>query len=345
MHLEIKKQEPTRFFKLTQESYPQDLRGCLIFGKISPSVPIFDIIPDLLGTVDINSNIVNIVNTSRGSATVPTHATVPTRDPVLASICVGDRLTLEGSGIQNSRILSIHDSQIIVADMSSVNVVNGRLYLRSHSTAYFNTSPENIAFNLILEESASIGAKKIIVSPSQYFLPTGTILLFVDDDKIKMAISASDVKVNNTVINVNPLISSIAKGSHARVGVQSVIVSSLADKGQTFIDVNDLSIPIPAGTILNFAHKTIEGWKYSGATMVALNAFPGDTFIATTPLENKIDPWSCAWVGSFPFNSFYLSLDPSDTYNLKPGTYKYDIDCQFPDGRLIKLTQGSATIT
>ena len=159
-----------------------------------------------------------------------------------------------------------------------------------------------------------------------------------------MAISASDVKVNDTVINVNPLISSIAKGSHARVGVQSVIVSSLADKGQTFIDVNELGIPIPAGTILNFANKTIEGWKYCGATMVALNAFPGDTIIATTPLENKIDPWSYAWVGSFPFNSFYLSLDPSDTYNLKPGTYKYDIDCRFPDGRLIKLTQGSATV-
>lgn len=333
MYLEIKKQAPTGFFKVKQESYPQDLRGCLIFGKISPSVPILDIIPNVFGTINISSNIIYITDTGKGGFPVS-----------IPRICVGDMLTLEGSGIQNSKILSIHKSQITVADISSNPVVNGRLFLRSHSTAYFNVSPEIIAFNLVLQDSASIGTDKIIVSPSQYFLPSGTLLPFVDNDVMKIAVTAFDVKVNDTVIIINPLISSIPKGANARVGVQSVIVSNSADKGETLIDINSLSIPMPAGTILNFAHKTTEGWEYCGTTMVTLNALPGDTFIATTPLENKIDQWSYAWFGSFPFNSFYLSLDPSDTYSLNIGAYKYDINCRFPDGRLIKLIQGNASI-
>lgn len=331
LDLNFKKGESAQF-SVTVADYDLDLRGCLIFAEIRKLSPGYNLLQGFTGII------------TQGSDTILLRQYPTTHDRFQAlSACgirAGDLITLEGSGITASKVLAVTDTALVCSTPATRSISEGRLFLRSLSSASFTAVPIT-AFGEIAAGTTGT------VSPSPATVPAGNILVFSNAGAAQSFVLSQNLTVGGTVIFGAGAVTS---GAIAKVGVQTIIVNEQMTVNATSITVSPLTMGIEAGALLNFAIRTADGWQYVGKAVTSsavVHSTPVSpiTSIPVEALTSAIPKNAIAWHGNTPFSSFYLAIDPADTHFLESGLYGYDVICRKPDGYTIRLIQGKVSLS
>lgn len=331
LDLNFKKGESAQF-SVTVADYDLDLRGCLIFAEIRKLSPGYNLLQGFTGII------------TQGSDTILLRQYPTTHDRFQAlSACgirAGDLITLEGSGITASKVLAVTDTALVCSTPATRSISEGRLFLRSLSSASFTAVPIT-AFGEIAAGATGT------VSPSPATIPTGNTLVFSNAGTAQSFVLSQNLTVGSTVISGA---GTVASGAIAKVGVQTIIVNEQMAVNATSITVSPLTMGIETGALLNFAIRTADGWQYVGKAITSsavVHSTPASpiTSIPVEALTSAIPKNAIAWHGNTPFSSFYLAIDPTDTHFLESGLYGYDVICRKPDGYTIRLIQGKVSLS
>jgi hypothetical protein len=335
LDLNIKKGESAQF-AIAITDYDLDLRDCLVYCEIRRLAPGYNLIPNFTGIVNQGSDVIQIKQYPR----------VEDKSRILKSlgVRVGDLITLEGSGITASKVLAVTDNQITASATATRTINEGRLLVRSLSIASFTAIPYLPIINIVLTGTAALGDEMLNVADVTRTIPSGTVLVFDDTSTAKLAVLIQELQANNTVAFVLPLEAGIGSNSVARIGAQVVMTTDTASVGALAISTLPLSAPIPSGTTLHFANRSIDGWAYGGAATLVDTALAGTTSLDVSELDTEIREGAIAWFASAPFNSFYLAIDPADTQFLESGTYGYDVIVRQPNGFTLRIMQGECKL-
>ncbi len=333
LDLNFKKGESAQF-SVTVADYDLDLRGCLIFAEIRKLSPGYNLLQGFTGII------------TQGSDTILLRQYPTTHDRFQAlSACgirAGDLITLEGSGITASKVLAVTDTALVCSTPATRSISEGRLFLRSLSSASFTAVP------VATFGEVAAGTTAGTVSPSPATVPAGNILVFRNAAGAAQSfVLSQDLTVGGTVISGTGTVTS---GAIAKVGVQTIIVNEQMAANATSITVSPLTMGIEAGALLNFAIRTADGWQYVGKAITSsavVHSTPTSpiTSIPVEALTSAIPKNAIAWHGNTPFSSFYLAIDPADTHFLESGLYGYDVICRKPDGYTIRLIQGKVSLS
>ena len=333
--LNLKKGESAQF-AVSITNFDLDLRNCLVFAEIRRSSPGYSLIGDFTGTISSGSNTISLSQYPSTTNKALTLKLLPVRP--------GDLITLEGSGIIGSKAIAVTDRQIIASATANRVINEGRLLVRSLSLASFTAVPNPGRFNLTITSTAAIGSEIVNVSGVTKLIPKDTKLIFNDAGTAKIVQLSQVSQPNDTVLFVQPLAAEITAASVARIGASSVIALG-GNLGATELAIAPLQIPIAAGTKLNFASRTADGWVFVGSAVLSSSVVDGVTSLPVVTLPQVIPESAIAWVGTIPFNAFYLAIDPSDTQFLESGDYGYDVIIRQPDGYTIRVIQGDIKLT
>lgn len=336
LDLQLKKGESAQF-SVAVTNFDLDLRGCLIFTEIRRLSPGYNLITGVTGSV----------TSANSTIQVKRYPTIEDKARLLDLLPVrpGDLITLEGSGIAGSKVVAVTDSQIIATGSATRTINEGRLLVRSLSLTSFTAVPYLPNITITLTGAALANATSINVAGVTRTIPKGTTLVFNDGSTANSAVLTADLTPGSTTASVSPLSFAIASGAFAIVGASTVIVSSTPLNGATSITVLPLSIPMPSGTVLNFATRTSDGWQYVGSATLTAAAVAGANSITVSALSVVVPLGAIAWFGTQPFNAFFLAIDPSDTQFLESGNYGYDVICRQANGYTIRLIQGNVQLT
>ena len=334
--LNLKKGESAQF-AVSVSNFDLDLRNCLVFAEIRRSSPGYSLIGDFTGTISSGSSTIGLSQYPSTTNKALTLKLLPVRP--------GDLITLEGSGIIGSKVIAVTDRQIIASASANRAINEGRLLVRSLSLASFTAVPKPDKFAITVTSTASINSEVITVSGVAQSIPSGTQLIFNDAETAKTATLSRIAQPNDTILTVEPIAAQITAASVAAVGASPVITVGSASLSATELDVTTLQIPLSAGTKLNFASRTADGWVFVGSATLSSSAVDGVTSLPVVALPQAIPESAIAWVGTVPFNSFYLAIDPADTQFLESGDYGYDIIIRQPDGYTIRVIQGDIKLT
>lgn len=336
LDLELKKGESAQF-SVAITDFDLDLRGCLIFAEVRRLSPGYNLISGCTGIVTSGSSTIQIRSYPNTDDKSRVLNLLPVRN--------GDLITLEGSGITGSKVLAITDSQIIATGSATRTINEGRLLVRSLSLTSFTAIPYLPNITVTLTGAASLGATSINIGSITRTIPKGTTLVFNDGGVADPAVLSADLTPGSTTASVSALSAAIGSGASALVGASTVIVAANATVSATSIAVSAISVPMPSGTVLNFATRTGDGWQYVGSATTMAAALAGATSIAVSAISVAIPSGSIAWFGTHNFNTFFLAIDPSDTQFLESGNYGYDVICRQANGYTIRLIQGNVQLT
>lgn len=336
LDLDLKKGESAQF-SVAIADYDLDLRGGLIFAEIRRLSPGYNLLSNFTGTI-ANAN---------SSILVKRYPPTDNKADFLSSlnIRIGDLVTLEGSGIIGNKVLAISDSQILVNGISTRAIGEGRLLVRSLSTASFTAIPYLPIITINCNEATNVNATSLTVTNITRDIPKGTQLVFNDNGTAKIATLTTDLITNTNTAYISPLGAAITGTSTSQIGAMVVILSSIANKNATALDVSSTALAIPSGTNLNFAIRTGDGWQYIGSATTNMTTLPGVKSIPVTPLLNSIPEGAIAWFATHSFNTFYLAIEPDDTQFLESGDYGYDVICRQTNGYTIRVLQGTCKLT
>jgi hypothetical protein len=334
LDLNLKKGESAQF-SVAIADYDLDLRGALIFAEIRRLSPGYNLLNNFTGTVSASGN--NIL--------VQRYPHAENKADFLNSLNVriGDLVTLEGSGIVGSKVLAISDSQILVSGTSTRAIGEGRLLVRSLSSASFTAVPYLPIININCS-AATIGTTSLTVANITRDIPRGTQLIFNDSGTAKVATLTADLITNTVTASISPLSVAITGNSTCQVGVMVVVMLSTANTGAIALNVSATTLGIPSGTNLNFAVRTGDGWQYIGSATTSTTTLPGVTSIPVASLSNSIPVGAIAWFATHSFNTFYLAIEPNDTQFLESGDYGYDVICRQTNGYTIRVLQGTCKL-
>ena len=333
--LNFKKGESAQF-AVSITNFDLDLRNCLVFSEIRRSSPGYSLIGDFTGTISSGSNTISLSQYPSNTNKSLTLKLLPVRP--------GDLITLEGSGIIGSKVIAVTDRQIVASTTANRAINEGRLLVRSLSLASFTAVPNPGRFDVTITSTAAIGSAIINVSGVTKIIPKDTKLIFNDAGTAKIVQLSQVSQPNDTVLFVQPLAAEITAASVARIGASPVIALG-GNLGATELAIAPLQIPIAAETKLNFASRTADGWVFVGSATLSNSVVDGVTSLPVVALSQVIPESAIAWVGTIPFNSFYLAIDPSDTQFLESGDYGYDVVIRQPSGYTIRVIQGDVKLT
>lgn len=345
LDLILKKGESAQF-SVTVTDYNLDLRGCLIFAEIRRLSPGYNLLQGFTGI------------TTAGSDTIFLRQYPTSYDKFQSlSACgirVGDIITLEGSGVIASKVLAVTDSVIICSATAIRSVNEGRIFVRSLSSASFTAIPITAVGSVVASAVTTQTVGTVSISPAT--VPAGNKLVFANSttsgsgDTATTTITpvvvtlSQDLLVGGTQINSGTNFS-LAANAEAKVGAQTIVTREAANIGATGILVFPLSMGIESGAVLNFAVRSIDGWQYVGAATVSSSVLHGNNSIPVQALDFAIPKNAIAWHGNVPFDSFFLAIDPIDTQFLESGLYGYDVICRQADGYTIRLIQGKVSLS
>ena len=336
LDLELKKGESAQF-SVSVTNFDLDLRGCLIFTEIRRLSPGYNLIPKVTGMVTSGSNTIQIKRYPFIDDKAQLLDLLPVRP--------GDLITLEGSGVTGSKILSVTDSQITSTASATRTINEGRLLVRSLSLTSFTAIPYLPNITIGLTASTSVGATSINVANVTRTILNGTTIIFNDGGIADPVTLTADLAPGSTIAYVSALPVAIASGATAIIGASTVIVTANVAANATSITVSALSVPMPSGTRLNFATRNADGWQYVGSATLTAAVLASATSITVAALSVAIPQSAIAWFGTHSFNSFILAIDPADTQFLESGDYGYDVICRQSDGYTLRLIQGNAKLT
>lgn len=335
LDLELKKGESAQF-SVAVTDYDLNLSGCLIFAEIRRTSPGYELISNFTGA------------TANGSSSIKVKRYPHTDDKVqlLKSLPVrpGDLVTLEGSGIIGSKVVAVTDSEITATGSAIRTISEGRILVRSLCLTSFTAIPYLPVISITATGTATAGATSISVANVTRTIPELTTLVFNDGGVAKIATLTTELTSGSTIAYVSPLEATITASAFAKVGAQAIITLINGSLNATSVTISNLSVPMPSGTVLNFAIRTADGWKYMGSAGLTAAVLAGATSIAVAALPVAIEVGAIAWFGTHTFNSFLLAIDPADTQFLESGDYGYDVICRQSDGYTIRLIQGSVKL-
>lgn len=336
LDLQLKKGESAQF-SVAVTNFDLNLQGCLIFAEIRRLSPGYNLITGVTGSATSNNSTIQVKR----------YPTIEDKARLLDLLPVrpGDLITLEGSGITGSKVVAVTDSQIVATGSATRAINEGRLLVRSLSLTSFTAVPYLPNITITLTGAASIGVTSINIASVTRAIPKGTTLVFNDGGVAYTAVLTADLTPGSTTANVSALPAAIGSGASALVGASTVIVSGTPINGATSINIVALSVPMPSGTVLNFATRTGDGWQYVGSATLTATALAGATLITVSALSVVVPSGSIAWFGTHNFNTFFLAIDPSDTQFLESGNYGYDVICRQANGYTIRLIQGNVQLT
>lgn len=338
LDLNLKKGESAQF-SVAVTDYDLDLRGCLIFAEIRRLSPGYNLLSNFTGTVAASSS----------SILVKRYPSTDNKAELLNSLNVrpGDLITLEGSGITGSKVISVTDSQIIVTANATRTISEGRLLVRSLSSASFTAIPylPRITISGSATGAANAPVTSMTVASVTRTIPKNTTLIFNDNGTADPVRLTADLLPGSTTAFIESISFSIGSNSPAIVGATTVVTTVAAATNATSITVSALSVPMPLGTVLNFATRSADGWQYVGSAQLTAAALANATSLSVAALSVNIPSGAIAWFGTHAFNSFYLAVDPADTQFLESGDYGYDVICRQSDGYTIRLIQGNCKLT
>jgi hypothetical protein len=333
LDLNLKKGESAQF-SVTITDYNLDLRGCLVFAEIRRLSPGYNLLQNFTGITTVSSDTILL---RQYPTTYDKFQSLST-----CGIRVGDIVTLEGSGITASKVVSVTDSLLICSTVATRSVGEGRVFVRSLSSASFTAVPIATSGSITLNGTITNGTSgNISISPAT--VPAGNTLIFLDGSIVKPFVLSEDLIVGGNLITSATSVS-IANNAIAKVGVQSIVTAEQSASGSTLINVFPLSMGIEQGATLNFATRTSDGWQYIGKASTSSAVAHNSTYIYVNELTSAIPKNAIAWHGNTPFNSFYLAIDPLDTQFLESGTYGYDVICRQANGYTIRLIQGKVSL-
>lgn len=337
LDLQLKKGESVSF-GLTVTDYPLDLRNSLVAVELRPDPPGIEMMEDIMGSVSLGSNTITL---SFPKVDCSHRCSKSDRDYArLQSIPVyeGDFVSLEGSGIELSRVLSITAHTITVETPATRAVDFARLFYRYRSWSSFTIVPAFTGQEIAVESTATVGAQTINVQSLPVEIPAGETIVFEPN---LLARTTELAPFGSRTLKTQPLEQEIPASTKAKLEAFVVIVLSEVGAGGNTIPVNPTRAPIPANTTLHFATRTIAGWKYAGAATVTTTATTGSTSLLVTPLLDTIPMGAIAWFGTLPFNSIKLGMSPDDTRGLRLDNYKYDAIARLPTGEVLRLMEGN----
>lgn len=336
LDLNLKKGESAQF-SVAVTNYDLDLRSCNVFTEIRRTSPGYNLISLFTGSVGNASSTIQLNR----------YPAIPDKAQILNSLPVrpGDLITLEGSGITASKVIAVTDSQIVASNVSNRVVSEGRLLVRSLSLASFTAIPYLPLITITLTSTASIGATTVNIANVTRVIPSGTILVFNDGATARLVTLTAQVDVGAVTANVSALASTINSGATAIVGARAIVTTANAAINATSLSVAPINVPIPSGTLLNFAIRTVDGWQYIGSATLSASVLSTASSLSVNALGSAIPQGAIAWFGTHTFNSFILAIDPLDTQFLESGEYGYDVICRQSDGYTIRIIQGKCTLT
>ena len=337
LDLELKKGESAQFSGVVTD-YDLDLRGSLLFTEIRRNSPGYLEITGFTGTANLSNSTITIKEIP---GVLDDQASLLSQLPVREK----DLITLEGSGITSSKVLAVTEKYIVTSKTATQSIVGGRLFVRSQSLASFTAIPYLPNITITLTASAPIGATSINVANVARKIPKGTTIIFNDGGIADPVTLTADLIPGSTIAYVSALTAAIAFGATTIIGATTVIVTANAAISGTSITVAALSVPMPSGTLLNFATRNADGWQYVGSANITAAVLAGATSITVAALSAAIPQNAIAWFGTHTFNSFILAIDPADTQFLESGDYGYDVICRQADGYTIRLIQGNVKLT
>ena len=335
LDLELKKGESAQF-SVAVTDYDLDLRGCLIFVEIRRLSPGYNLIPGITGIATSGSSTIQIKRYPFMDDKARLLDLLPVRP--------GDLVTLEGSGIVGSKVLAITDSQITATVSATRTISEGRVLVRSLSLTSFTAIPYLPIVSVTATGTATAGATSINVANVTRLIPKDTTIIFNDGGVADPVTLTADLVPGSTIAYTSPTMA-IASGATAIIGATTVIVTANAAANATSVAVSALSVPMPSGTVLNFATRNADGWQYVGSARLTAAVLAGVTSITVAALPVAIPQNAIAWFGTHTFNSFVLAIDPTDTQFLESGDYGYDVICRQADGYTLRLIQGNVKLT
>jgi hypothetical protein len=286
----------------------------------------------------------------------------------LLPIRVGDLITVEGSGIIGARANVVTDSQITVSSNATTAVSEARILSRSLSVASFDYRPQGAFFTV---NCTATNSNILTVNGVTSAIPAGTQLVFSTTPTPTVVTTANDVSTNTTSITINgtaavsntsaivdrcllEVTATTTSGSPATVsGITVRALSGSVGNSSNFLP------GIPSGTTLNFAQRSLDGWKYIASATLTASSAGGTTssILTVSSTATSIPSGSIAMFSTLPFNQlrFLLNYDITDTqyieqnpysyetsgFRTSEAAYSYDVLARLASGKTIRIMQGA----
>lgn len=342
LDLDLKKGATAKLVVTISGTYDFNIQNSLIFTEVRKDAPGYFVINKIVASTTSGSSVIKIAAYPLGMDA--------NRILFLLPIQAGDIVTVEGSGIQDSKVISVSSAEIIVSSNATATVVNSRISHRSLPVTSFNVEPIGTTMS-VTSTDLTIGSNGGMgVNGVTSFIPAGTQLVFVGSNRMVRTLT-QDALPGSTTLYVNG--SGGSSGSYtAQVSAQLLTLANAVTNSSATATFKSLSAPIPDNTTLHFATKGVgnskDGWKYQGSfrtTAISQN----DNTVAIDTISpqfgTSIPADSVAIFSTIKSNQFRLVLDTIDSKYVPSGTYKYDVICRFPSGEVIRIIEGNCTFT
>lgn len=341
LDLDIKKGATAKLVVTVSGSYDFNIQNSLIFTEVRQDAPGYFVIPKIVVSTTSGSPIIKIAAYPLGLDA--------NRILLLLPIQSGDLVTVEGSGIQDSKVLSVSSTEILVSNSATATIVNSRISHRSLPVTSFNVEPIGTTMSISTTNIATSGA--ITVSGVTSLIPAGTQLVFSNGTDSAVRTVTQDALAGSTTLQVTG--SGGNTGTYtAAIGSQLIFLQNSVNTSSVNAVFKPFSYHIPVNTTLHFATKGVgnskDGWKYQGSFRTTATTVANSNTVAIdsiNPQFSSIPADSVAIFSTIKSNQFRLILETVDSKYVPTGTYKYDVICRFPSGEVIRIIQGNCTFT
>lgn len=328
-------------FSLLVANYEIDFRGASFAMEVRPPEGDVRQVKNILGSVVVNTSQIKLEfekldcsSECKADRDIKKLASLP--------ISEGDFVSLEGSGIELARVLSVTANSILVEGTALRDVSKARVFFRHRSWASFTVLPAFTQETIATEQTAVVGSRLIFTQSLPRELKKGQTLVFADTvSSTRLATLATDAPIGGRTLNVEPLEAEILGGAIATIDAFPVILTTAANQGGNALTVPAITAGIPSGTKLNFSRRTNEGWEYLGFATVSTTAPKGETTIGVELLAQDLPVGAIAYFGSVPFNALTIGITADDTRRLHLNKYSYDLIARLADGEKLAIMKGN----
>jgi hypothetical protein len=329
-------------FSLLVADYPIDFRGASFAMEVRPPNGDVRQITNVLGSTVAGTSIIKLEfekldcsNECKADRDIKKLASLP--------ISEGDFISLEGSGINLFKILSVTATSVLVEGLATRDVSKGRVFFRYKSWTSFTVLPSFTPTFIAVESTALIGAETILVqSLPRKFLKGDTLVFSDGTSDTLVAVLNEDAPLAARSLTVQPLAAEIAANSIANIDAFPVILTDASLAGMNQLVVPATPAAIPVGTTLHFSRRTDQGWEYLTAVDVTDTAPKGSVEISITPVDiEELPIGAIAFFGSVAFNTLTIGITADDTRGLYLKEYSYDLIVRLADGEKIPIMKGN----
>ena len=332
-------------FSLLVADYPIDFRGAAFAMEIRPPDSDVRQIKGLLGETVVDTSLIKLhFEKLDCSGECTTDRNVKKLNSL--PISEGDFITLEGSGIDNFKVLSVTATDILVEGTATRGVKNSRIFFRYKSWASFTVLPAFTPNVVATEQTAIAGTTLIYVQSLPVKIPAGEKLVFDDGANDTLVVElAEDAPLGGRILNVLPLDTNIAANATAQIDAFAVILTSPVNAGTVSLTIPSITAGIPAGTILHFSSRTDRGWEYLGFATVSDTVPSGSVTIPVNGLPQDLPVGAIAYFGTLPVNALNIGITADDTRGLYLQKYVYDLIAQLEDGEKLAVMVGDISFS